>query len=65
MAQMCSKLEFGGLFSWGIPNPLFYRAKGFKGLWFCRTGGACAQNAGLEGIFGPDVLGTRVWRWSL
>ena len=33
LAQMCSKLEFGGLFAWGIPNPLFYRAKGFKGLW--------------------------------
>ena len=65
LAQMCSKLEFGGLFAWGIPNPLFYRAKGFKGLWFCRTGGACAQNASLKGLFGADVLGTRVWRWSL
>ena len=42
-AQMFLKLEFGGLFAWGIPNPLFYRAKGFKGLWFCKTGGACSE----------------------
>ena len=31
-AQMFLKLEFGGLFAWGIPNPLYIiGAKGFKG----------------------------------
>ena len=58
LAQMCLKLGLGGLFAWGILNPLFERAKGFKGLRFCRTEGACAQNASLKGLFGADVPGT-------
>ena len=50
--------------TWGVQKLLLYRAKRLEGLWFCRTGGACAQSASLESIFGPDVPKTRVWRSS-
>ena len=34
------------------------RPSGKPTLWFCRTGVSDAQNASLEGLFGPNVLKT-------
>ena len=42
------------------PNHLFYSVFWLGGPWFCRTGGLDAQNSGLEAVFEPNLLKTRV-----